>query len=156
MGITVGVTGHTRGFGKHIFEALPEPKKGYSRSNGYDICNPYFVEQVGCIINCAENGWGQMHIATRAHELDIYCINIGSLITDAQVTEEYAVAKDAKIALRAYSELAGQAYLTWGFLQDHPIAQMNPELVETITVQDAVKDVINEYKRSLAIIQHNV
>lgn len=154
MGIKVGVTGHTRGFGKYIYAALPDTVKGYSRTNGYNICNPFFLREVDCIINNAEHGFGQLRIAIEAHRLNIHCINIGSLITDANVTDDLLVAKEAKIALRAFSDRVGQPYLTWGFLKDHPIAQMNLQLIETITVNDAVKEVIDEYRRwrSLALI----
>lgn len=154
MGVTVGVTGHTKGFGKYIYSALPGVVKGYSRTNGYDICDPFFLREVDCIINNAEHGFGQLRIAIQAHMLNIYCINIGSLITDATVTDDLLVAKEAKIALRAFSDRVGQSYLTWGFLENHPIAQMNPQLIETITVNDAVKEVTDEYTRwrSLALI----
>lgn len=154
MGVTVGVTGHTRGFGKYIYAALPDTVKGYSRTNGYNICNPFFLREVDCIINNAEHGFGQLRIAIEAHRLNIHCINIGSLITDANVTDDLLAAKEAKIALRAFSDRVGQPYLTWGFLKDHPIAQMNLQLIETITVNDAVKEVIDEYRRwrSLALI----
>ena len=152
MGVTVGVTGHRRGFGKYIFEALPEPKKGFSLSNGWNINHPYFLRGLDCIINNAEDGWGQIELAIKAHELNIHCINIGSLITDAKVTNEHMVAKQAKLALKAFSEEVGQPYLTWGFLAWHELAENNPHIVTTITVNDALKEVLDEYERWLALI----
>lgn len=152
MGVTVGVTGHTRGFGKYIFDALPEPKKGFSLSNGYNINQPFWIRGLDCIINNAEDGWGQIKLAIKAHELNIHCINIGSLITDANITNKHMVAKQAKLALRAFSKEVGQPYLTWGFLKSHELAENNPHIVTTITVNDAVKEVLDEYERWLALI----
>ena len=37
-----------------------------------------------------------------------------------------------------------QPYLTWGFTKGNPILDRNPQLLETISIDDAVKEVINE------------
>ena len=114
---------------------------------------PYLLKNFDCkIINNAEDGWGQIELAIKAHELNIHCINIGSLITDANVTNKHMVAKQAKLALRAFSKEVGQPYLTWGFLEWHELAENNPHIVTTITVNDAVKEVSDEYERWLALI----
>ena len=52
--------------------------------------------------------------------------------------------KDNKIKLEHVSKKYKQSYLTWGFTKENPILNNNPQLLETITVKDAVKEVINE------------
>ena len=54
------------------------------------------------------------------------------------------IQKDNKLTLRHFSKNYNQTYLTWGFLKGHPILEHNPQLLETITIEDAVKEVLNE------------
>lgn len=151
MDFTIGITGHSEGFGKRIAKACEHQGYkilGFSRRSGYDI--RFNVEQIfqhdfNLLINNAEIGNAQVNIAVHCHKHKIPCINIGSKITEAYVeTIEEIIQKDNKISLQAISKELNQSYLTWGFLKGHALLEENPHLLETITVDDAVKDVINE------------
>ena len=151
MGLTIGITGHTSGFGKHIAEACKaagHTVEGFSKSNGYDLLfdvSPVFSKKLDCIINNADIGNAQVNICVQSHRKELPCINIGSKITEATVTEHTDIStKDNKIALEDISKSLGQKYLTWGFSKGHPILENNPELETDITIEDAVKEVLNE------------
>ena len=94
MGITIGITGHTKGFGKHISARCKElgyKVEGFSRTNGYDIrSNPenVFNKKLDAVVNNAEVGDAQIHISVLANLNKIPCINIGSDITEANITNE--------------------------------------------------------------------
>ena len=159
MGFTVGITGHTNGFGKHISAKCKEAGytvEGFSRTNGYDlISNPEneFDKKLDAVVNNAEVGDAQIHISVLANINKIPCINIGSDITEADVTnKEYIIKKQNKLALRNISNKLKQKYLTWGFLKDHEITKDNPNLITETTLEEAVQEVINE----LASLQYNV
>lgn len=159
MGFTVGITGHTKGFGKHISAKCKEvgyTVEGFSRTNGYDlISNPenVFDKKLDAVVNNAEVGDAQIHISVLANINKIPCINIGSDITEADVTnKEYIIKKQNKLALRNISNKLKQKYLTWGFLKDHEITKDNPNLITETTLEEAVQEVINE----LASLQYNV
>tara|TARA_B100001057_G_scaffold395243_1_gene404746 strand:+ start:2130 stop:2609 length:480 start_codon:yes stop_codon:yes gene_type:complete len=159
MGITIGITGHTKGFGKHISAKCKElgyEVEGFSRTNGYDIrTNPenLFNKKLDVVVNNAEVGDAQIHISVLANLNKIPCINIGSDITEANViSEEYKIKKHNKLALRNISNTLKQKYLTWGFLKDHEITKDNPNLITETTIEEAVQEVINE----LASLQYNV
>jgi hypothetical protein len=151
MGITIGITGHTNGFGKHIANECKEQGytiKGFSRSNGYDLqvdWEKIFDHKIDYIINNADIGLTQVNVSVRAYKNKIRCINIGSKITEAKVSGVLEqIQKDNKLTLRHFSKNYNQTYLTWGFLKGHPILEHNPQLLETITIEDAVKEVLNE------------
>ena len=159
MGITVGITGHTNGFGKHISAKCKEvgyTVEGFSRTNGYDLlfnADAIFETKFDVIVNNAEAGNAQVNICLLANRKKIPCINIGSAITEAKVTkEEYIIKKQNKLALRNISTTLNQKYLTWGFLQDHELTKDNPNLITETTLEEAVQEVINE----LASLQYNV
>ena len=151
MDFTIGITGHSEGFGKRIakecqrqgYEVL-----GFSRRSGYDIIfdvEKIFQHNLNVLINNAEVGNSQVNVAVQCHKHKIPCINIGSKITEASVyTVEDIIRKDNKVSLLNISKELNQSYLTWGFLKGHSLLEENPHLVETITVDDAVKDVMNE------------
>lgn len=156
MDITVGITGHSKGFGKRIAKACFASGYnvlGYSRSTGFDILfdiERLFDDKPNVIINNAEVGNAQVNVAVHCHKHKIPCINIGSLITDATVyTVEELIQKDNKQSLKQISKELNQSYLTWGFLEGHPLLENNPHLLETITVEDAVKDVMYELESVL-------
>tara|TARA_B100001057_G_scaffold484890_1_gene563692 strand:+ start:3194 stop:3661 length:468 start_codon:yes stop_codon:yes gene_type:complete len=151
MGLTIGITGHTSGFGKHIANRCKElghTVKGYSRATGYDLhfdVEKIFEDKMDYMINNAEIGMAQVNISIRAYRNNIKCINIGSKITEADVKEEFdLITKDNKITLEFMSKKFKQTYLTWGFTKGNPILDNNPELETDITIQDAVKEVTNE------------
>lgn len=151
MGLTIGITGHTSGFGKHIANECKELGhiiKGYSRATGYDLnfdVEKIFEDKIDCMINCADIGNAQVNISIRAYRNKIKCINIGSKITEAKVTDHWdIIKKDNKIILEHMSKKFKQPYLTWGFTKENPILDNNPHLLETITIDDAVKEVLDE------------
>jgi len=159
MGFTVGITGHTKGFGKHISKKCLEigyRVEGFSRTNGYNLlfdADKIFETKFDVIVNNAEVGNAQVNICLLANRKKIPCINIGSAITEANVTtDENIIKKQNKITLRELSNSLEQKYLTWGFLEDHELVKENPNLLENTTLEQAVQEVINE----LAPLQHNV
>lgn len=152
MGIKIGLTGHTNNFGPYIVEELSkkiiEVNKysaekasliGFSRSTGHDITN---VDQVAAIfdntdltliINCAEAGPGQLNVAKAALANGVQCLNIGSKITEVDVTsllpEEQEI-KANKVALKEFSEANGQGYITFGFIAPNKYIDINPAVEE--------------------------
>jgi NADP-dependent 3-hydroxy acid dehydrogenase YdfG len=150
MGLKIGITGHTSGFGKHIAKEctqLGHTVLGFSRNN----CNLLFdtdyifTKDLDCIINNADVGNAQVNISTTAYRKKLKCINIGSKITEANVSNlQDVITKDNKIMLKHLSATYKQPYLTWGFTEGHELLKTNPQLLETITIQDAVKEVIHE------------
>jgi hypothetical protein len=151
MGLTIGLTGHTKGFGKHIMHRLLElgyTVEPFSRANGVNLLespNTIFNTPFDILINNTEVGNAQVILATTCANKGIPCINIGSKITEASVNNNIDIAKkDNKIKLEHVSKKYKQSYLTWGFTKENPILNNNPQLLETITVKDAVKEVINE------------
>lgn len=152
MGIKIGLTGHSRGFGAVIMDILrPQISEinkysaekaefvGFSRSNGYDITNKDQVESIfennelTCIINNADSGNGQMNVATLAHKYGIPCINVGEKITEVDVsnmTQDHIDKKAQKMALKEFSEENGQEYITFGYLAPHIYIDINPEVQE--------------------------
>lgn len=150
MGIKVGITGHTRGFGKHLTKhciAAGYNVQGFSKTNGYDLQTDWlniFLSDLDIIINNAEVDSVQLYISIFAYKHNIKCINIGSKITEAEVFGKDITKKFNKIALKECSRSFNQPYLTWGFTAGNSILDNNPELLETITIEDAVKEVLNE------------
>ena len=146
----IAITGHTNGFGKYIKEACEKVGYeviGFSTTNGYnfpDDIDEIFKSKCNVIINNTEFSTTQVNIALLAHYRGVKCINIGSKITEAKVSEQYYSMKNNKLALKMFSETNGQKYLTWGFTKGHWILKNNPELLETISVEDAAKEVVNE------------
>lgn len=159
MGLTIGITGHTKGFGKHIASKCKDLNYtvlGFSRTNGYDLkfnVDSVFEKTFDVIINNADIGNAQINVALLANKHKIKCINIGSNITEANVyTKENIVKKENKLTLRSLSNTFSQTYLTWGFLKGHELTKDNPNLITETTLEEAVQEVINE----LASLQYNV
>ena len=150
MGFTIGITGHTNGFGQFLKKACEQKGYevvGFSTSNGYNFpedVDKIFEKKFDIIINNTEFSTTQINIALLAHKKKIKCINIGSKITEAKVKKPYTSIKNNKQALKNLSQELGQVYLTWGFTKGHWILKDNPHLLENITIDDAVKEVINE------------
>lgn len=155
MGIKIGITGHTRAFGRVIrykLDPVIEEKNayaaekttwcGFSRSNGYDITNLDQVESIfddepdlAVIINNAEAGEGQLNVAEAAYRHRIPCINIGSKITEVPMEEdewsaEDIAKKDVKTRLKNFSSAHRQEYVTFGFLAPSQYIDANPEVEE--------------------------
>jgi len=150
MGLTIGLTGHTNGFGKYIkaeCERKGHEVLGFSTTNGYHFpedIHKIFEHKLDIVINNTEFSTTQVNIALLAHSKGIKCINIGSKITEAKVAKKYYSMKNNKLALKMFSENNKQKYLTWGFTKGHWILKENPNLLETISVSQAAKEVVNE------------
>ena len=88
----VGITGHTQGLGKSLYNSIRSKKHevlGFSRSNGFDIKNPYqrgsivqAVRQFDAFINLVHNYYHQSDLLIELHKswrgLDKKIINISS------------------------------------------------------------------------------
>lgn len=94
----IGITGHTKGIGKAISNALSNHTIiGCSRSNGYDIDNVDSIINavVDCdvFINNAYNGYKQTELLEKLCDLwkntNKLIINIGSTVTDYPRTEKH-------------------------------------------------------------------
>jgi hypothetical protein len=68
MDLMIGITGHTKGLGKHLYEKLVQKDavKGFSRTNGYDIKSPVDrkkiireVQECDVFINLVHNYYHQ-------------------------------------------------------------------------------------------------
>ena len=100
----IGITGHTSGIGKAIFEMYPD-SIGFSRSNGFDL--KYNMEHIvevckGCdvVINNAHDGFEQVNFLyelTKSLPSLIKIINISSNSSDGVKNKRhiYAVEKAA-------------------------------------------------------------
>lgn len=138
MGLKIGITGTAKGFGQFLNQSIhSEEMNGWD----YDI-----------VINNEQDGYKQLDIAITCYKLGIPVINIGSLITEADVEPIDRNKKHAKVLLKEFSERYGQSYLTWGFKEGHKYLRKNPELETFVTIWDAIDDV----KRELAAIQSNL
>ena len=127
-----------------IFVCVPTPmyKDG---TQDLSYVEKVFEDKMDCIINCADIGNAQVNISIRAFRNKIPCINIGSKITEAKVTDHWdIITKDNKITLEHMSKKFKQTYLTWGFTEGNAILDANPSLLETISIDDAVEEVVNE------------
>ena len=82
----IGITGHTSGIGKAIFEMYPD-SIGWSRSNGYDIKEPDKIirecKNLDVVINNAHDGFAQIPFLYKlTNSFDGKIINIGSVSGD--------------------------------------------------------------------------
>ena len=78
MGIKIAITGHTKSLGKSLFETLKDQHhevSGFSRSNGYDIKNPFdrkkiLVESSDAVvfINLVHNYYHQTDLLVALHK----------------------------------------------------------------------------------------
>ena len=97
----IGITGHTSGIGKAIFEMYPD-SIGWSRSNGYDIKKPDKIirecKNLDVVINNAHDGFAQIPFLYKlTNSFDGKIINIGSVSGDGNKSRRhvYAVEKNA-------------------------------------------------------------
>lgn len=104
----IGITGHTKGLGKAIFETISGDFIGFSRSNGYDITDPKSREEIvkqsidcDVFINNAYDQFGQVNLLYDLHmawkNTDKLIINVSSNSSDGIKKFEhiYAVQKSA-------------------------------------------------------------
>ena len=97
----IGITGHTSGIGKAIFEMYPDII-GWSRTNGYDINEPDKIikecKNLDVVINNAHDGFAQISFLYKlSNNFDGKIINIGSVSGDGIKSRRhvYAVEKTA-------------------------------------------------------------
>jgi len=92
------VTGHTYGIGKALHQRVGG--LGFSKSTGYDICDPYArrkiinaCKDVDVFINNAPADFGQSELLLELWEewkdQDKTIINVGSRIAEIELTSEY-------------------------------------------------------------------
>lgn len=96
MGIKIAITGHTKSLGKSLFETLKDQHhevSGFSRSNGFDIKNPFqrqsIIEDVhdhDVFINLVHNYYHQSDLLYELHRSwqgkNKIIINISSSVVD--------------------------------------------------------------------------
>tara|TARA_B110000971_G_scaffold192930_1_gene205542 strand:+ start:3431 stop:3952 length:522 start_codon:yes stop_codon:yes gene_type:complete len=119
----IAVTGHTRGFGKYMFEHLSEEgnlTSGFSRSTGYDITkrddrNSIIRQVKDCdiFINCAQEGFNQTELLYDLFEIwgdqKKLIINIGSNARDFTNKDQPYRYGVRKLALNHASKQLGRA-----------------------------------------------
>ena len=77
MALKIGITGHTSGLGKSLFDSLSANNQveGFSRSNGFDIKNPFqrasiieAVKEFDVFINLVHNYYHQSDMLFELHK----------------------------------------------------------------------------------------
>jgi hypothetical protein len=78
MDLKIGITGHTKGLGQYLYNEFTKDNnqvKGFSRSNGYDIKNPFdrkkiLVESLDAVvfINLVHNYYHQTDLLVALHK----------------------------------------------------------------------------------------
>lgn len=166
MGIKIGLTGHTGGFGMFIADELHERFEainrysaedasmiGFSRSTGHDVTNSdhvesIFDEEMSVIINNAEAGDGQLLVAKAALKNNVPCLTIGSKITEVDVTtlgQEEIDKKEKKTIVKEYAEANNQDYITFGFIAPNAYVDLNPAVEERgMTPEKAAQMVVDK------------
>jgi len=167
MGIKIGLTGHTRGFGMYIADELYERFEtinrysaedaeliGFNRSTGHDITNAHHVEAIfdtadmAVIINNAEAGDGQLLVAKEALKNNVPCLTIGSKITEVDVTtlgDDEINKKQKKTEVKEFAEVNNQDYITFGFIAPNNYIDLNPAVEEKgMTPEKAAKMVVDK------------
>ena len=89
----IAITGHTKGFGKYLFQRLHA--RGFSRSNGFDINDPQKIieslDDCDIFINNAYDGFAQVKLLYALYEewkdKNKLIINIGSRSKDFTLRE---------------------------------------------------------------------
>ena len=132
----IGITGHTSGIGKAIFEMYPDII-GWSRTNGYDINEPDKIikecKNLDVVINNAHDGFNQVsllyELINNGYESKI--INISSNSSDGikNHIHPYAI---AKYALDKASEQL--------FYRGYDVTNLRFGWVDTPRVSEKAKD----------------
>jgi hypothetical protein len=155
------LTGHTKGIGKAIYDVLgPANCKGFSKSQGYDIEDPFYRQQIckqadkcTVFINNAHSGWGQVELLIELlwqwHDKHKLIINIGSqaahviLPTTHQYLLQYAAEKAAlkNVVDNSQDYTCSVEYLAWGYVGTDRILNKYPDLVKYKKVNDCVLEV---------------
>ena len=143
----IGITGHTSGIAKHIFDNYN--CKGFSRSNGYDINNKIdrfriINESRGfeMFINCAHNKYGQTLLLEDfvKRNPDMKVVNVGSRVTEITLPPTHNHLIDYqkhKLSLKAACEKYGYEYVWFGYVATERVKRELPH-VSKITIEEAV------------------
>lgn len=120
--VNVGITGHTKGLGKILFDSFSKSFeiKGFSRSNGYDIKNPFdrkkiIKECIDCniFVNLAHNYYHQTDLLFELFKFwqgqKKLIINISSMVVDNESWGldrfDHIEYKNQKISLETMSKI---------------------------------------------------
>jgi hypothetical protein len=158
----IAVTGHTSGIGKEIYDTV-NGCNGFSRSNGYDICNPSDRQKIlssefDILINNAYDGIGQtlllLDFFTRFQNTNKTIINVGSRIAedfivlpdDYQHLLTYQLYKKSLKSLScdlyALNKSANIKYIWFGYVGTDVILAKYPGITDYITVDNAVMQIL--------------
>jgi hypothetical protein len=151
----IGLTGHTKGFGKYIYDYLIDDHEtvfGFSRSNGHNINSQEDREEIvkgaGCcdvFINNTYSRDGQVLLLRMLHDRypDLRIISVGSDITEIDGCNFKALYIN-KTKLKKLSTELNTEYKSWGYWGGHPILDIYPELLTVTTIQEAVEELLNQ------------
>lgn len=158
----IAITGHTNGIGKYIFNCLDNPI-GFSLSTGYDITDPIsrtnIIQQIidyDIFINNAFDRYGQCEMLFDVWKLwkdtDKTIINIGSDVTKYTMNSKrlemldyynYKIAlKNLHDRLQTLNTSVKLEYISFGFVATEKIKSMNIPESMTISVGDAVSQIL--------------
>lgn len=124
----IGITGHTRGLGKRIYDHLATDHEviGMSRSNGFDIMRPEKVIEVArtcdLFFNNAHAGMQQAVLLGILHK-DLRIVTSGSNAADYPLADSYCFHKaQIEKVFRLCKEQTShpQLLLKMGYLEDFP------------------------------------
>lgn len=160
----IAITGHTKGFGKFLFDNLPNTI-GFSKSNGFDITLKSDrleiikkAQDCSVFINNAQNGFSQTEMLYDAFEQwstdDKLVINIGSRSKDFTLRERHSSFGYSveKLAL----EHAGKQL---SFINNINITSIHFGRLELISYEEAILFVnlaIECHKKKLRLIDIHV
>lgn len=147
----IGITGHTAGIAKYIFDRFN--CKGYSRSNGYDIDKEEDrlkiindSRDVDFFINCACSGYSQTLLLEDfvKHNPSMKVINIGSRVSEVTLpdTHEHLINyQKYKQSLKDACQKYGYEYKWFGYVATERVMKELPS-VEKISIQEAVSIIL--------------
>ena len=147
----IGITGHTAGIAKYIFDRFN--CIGFSRSNGYDIDKKEDrlkiinnSRNVDVFINSACSGYSQTHLLKDfvEHNPSMKVINIGSRVSEVILpdTHKHLINyQKHKLALKIACQKYGYEYKWFGYVATERVLRELPE-VEKISIQEAVSIIL--------------
>ncbi len=141
--MNVGITGHTKGLGKILFDSFSKNFRiaGFSRSNGYDIKNPFdrkniLKECLDCniFINLAHNYYYQTDLLFEFFKSwqgqKKLIINISSTVVDDELWGldrfDYIEYRNQKISLETMSRILNKKNM-FPFITNYRISEINFE-----------------------------
>jgi hypothetical protein len=141
--MNIGLTGHTKGLGKELVDFFSKSfkTKGFSRSNGYDIKNPFdrkkiIKECIDCniFINLAHNYYHQTDLLFEFFKSwqgqKKLIINISSTVVDDEFWGldrfDYIEYKNQKISLETMSNILNKKNI-FPVIKNYRISEINFE-----------------------------